>query len=278
MTKHDATELIEIGASPNWRDYFQEIWHYRHFIWVNGKTRARLRNSGFVLGSFWTVARPILDIAIYGLIFGVLLHTSRGVENFLPFLLVGVGWFGPLTNSLNDAAGLMRTYRNLLRSFNFPRAIIPLSGWVTAILNALPTLVIASGVGFILGGNFEAPYRLLLLIPLFFLMAAFTLGIFFGVSSATYFFPDLKVFISTISRIWFYVSGVFFSIDSLFDIDYVRFVSNANPAFYLLQLAREIVVYGGIGGAWNWAALTSLSVSCFLIGLLIFKLGESRYV
>ena len=42
------------------------------------------------LGQLWQVLTPLLNAAVYYLIFGIILDTSRGVPNFPAFLITGI--------------------------------------------------------------------------------------------------------------------------------------------------------------------------------------------
>ena len=74
-------------------DYLREIWRRRDFAsaLAAGKKSAQYRDT--ILGRLWQVLGPILNAIVYYFIFGVLLQTSKGVDNFPAFLIVGVFTF-----------------------------------------------------------------------------------------------------------------------------------------------------------------------------------------
>ena len=58
--------------------YLSETWHYRHFIYEHAKFKASVDNDDMFLGRLWNLLEPLLRIAMYGLMFGLILRTSRG--------------------------------------------------------------------------------------------------------------------------------------------------------------------------------------------------------
>ena len=78
------------SARPPAFDYLRQLWQRRHFI---GGLATALNVSMYTearLGQLWQVLTPLLNVAVYFFVFGELLHTSRGVPNYLPFLVTGV--------------------------------------------------------------------------------------------------------------------------------------------------------------------------------------------
>src|SRR4030081_1103108 len=70
--------LAVAGARPRPWAYARRLWVARHFIVTWATARNQAMYSGSRLGQIWQVLTPILNVAVYYLIFGVLLGTSRG--------------------------------------------------------------------------------------------------------------------------------------------------------------------------------------------------------
>ena len=92
------------------------------------------------LGMAWWVAEPLLNMAIYYLVFGIFL--KRGTEDFVVFLLVGIvmwQWFASTVT--NGQSSILRN-KNLLQQAPLNKVIFPL----IQVLASLPKFA----VGFIL--------------------------------------------------------------------------------------------------------------------------------
>ena len=78
------------------------------------------------LGQVWQILTPLLNAAVYFLIFGVILDTRRGVPNFIPFLVTGVFIFNFTQRSFIIASRVINDSLPLIRALHFPRACLPL--------------------------------------------------------------------------------------------------------------------------------------------------------
>src|SRR5690606_5095088 len=107
--------------------YLAQGWQRRHFIYADSRARAFSGNRDFLLGNLWLVGRPILEGLVYFIIFGLILGTDRGIENFPGYLMIGVFLFSFTSRTTTTAVGSMLASRNFLQSFHFPRASVPLA-------------------------------------------------------------------------------------------------------------------------------------------------------
>jgi teichoic acid transport system permease protein len=201
------------SARPPALEYLRQLWHRRHFI---GGLATALNVSMYTearLGQLWQVLTPLLNVAVYFLVFGELLHTSRGVPNYLPFLVTGVFVYNFTQRSFIIASRVMNDSLPLIRVLHFPRACLPL-GYV---LIELQQLLISFGVLIIivlLSGE-PITWYWLLAIPALMLQALFNAGGGLVMARWGAGFDDVSQLMPFIMRTWMYLSGVLFSIQSL---------------------------------------------------------------
>lgn len=82
--------LTVSGARPGLAEYTRQLWGRRHFINEFAKARTAAQYTQARLGQLWQVMTPLLNAAVYYLIFGVLIGTRKGVDNFIAFLVTGI--------------------------------------------------------------------------------------------------------------------------------------------------------------------------------------------
>src|SRR5690349_3337379 len=82
--------LTAAGRLPGLAEYTRHLWSYRHFIaaFANAKVTAALGSTR--LGVVWQVLTPLINAAVYYLVFGVLINTKDSVDNFIAYLCAGV--------------------------------------------------------------------------------------------------------------------------------------------------------------------------------------------
>ena len=73
-----------------------------------------------MLGNLWHLLNPALSIAIYYVIFGLLLDTTRGVDNFILFITIGIFVFQYTQRATTQGATSITQNLGLLKAIRFP--------------------------------------------------------------------------------------------------------------------------------------------------------------
>lgn len=273
----DTSRLKPVGERPPLGAYLGQLWRRRHFIVADSRARAFSGNRDTLLGRFWLVGKPLLDGLTFFLIFGLLLGTARGIENYIGFLLIGVFMFSFTSGSLTAGASVMVTGKNLIRAFSFPRASIPLALALKQTISMLP-VVLTMFVMITLIPPHAKVTPLWALFPLVFLLQmAFNTGVILYAARLTNALPDLRMVIGFSSRLWMYGSGVMYSIDRFVTHPQVLAAMELNPAYCVLEITRDLLLYDTMPEMKLWLTLTAWAVVTPLLGFLYFWQGEEDY-
>src|SRR5690606_31391332 len=119
--------LERVGASPRLRSYIAQTWQRRDFAMTLARYRLQAAMSENRLGMGWVVLRPILNAALFGTIFGVIMPAGSRPDNFVPFLIVGFFIFEYFAKTLSGGANSIVGAKSLVRSLKFPRMLLPLA-------------------------------------------------------------------------------------------------------------------------------------------------------
>src|SRR6266487_4911913 len=165
---------------PSLPAYCRQLWQRRHFILAFATARNVAMYSEARLGQLWQVLTPLLNAAVYFLIFGVLLGISRGVPGYIPFLVTGVFVFNFTQRSCITSSTVMRQNLPLIRALPFPRGCLPL-GYV---IIELQQLLLSFAVLFVIILAYGEPvtWYWLLIIPLLALQTLFNVGCSFSLA------------------------------------------------------------------------------------------------
>ncbi len=273
-----ALGLSRVGGRPPLLPYLAEVWRRREFVHSLARYRLEAENGRNRLGMGWVVLRPLLNAAVYGVVFGVLLRTSRGVEDFVAFLVLGVLMFEYFSSCFSSGAKSITANAALVQSLAFPRMALPLAHVVQRFLQFGPMLLVMVVTALLAGSRPHAQW--LLLIPLVALFSLFNAGLTLVTARLTVHFRDLTQLLPFLSRLLFYTSGVFFSIDDRFaDGSTAQALVDAQPIHEFLTLARAILLDGPsyeIPTAY-WAYATAWSFGTAVAGVLFFWWAEERY-
>lgn len=227
-----------------------------------------------VFGNLWHLLNPVLSIAVYYLVFGVLLDTTRGVEYFIPFLAIGVFVFQYTQKSTTSGARSLVSNQGLLRSISFPRAMLPLTTVVTETLSFLPGVAVMIAVALIAGVPVQVAW--LVIVPVIVLQFTFNVGAALISARLNHGFRDIENLLPFVFRLLFYGSGVLFSVDAYLDDPELRWVFIANPVFCFLALYRWALLdmpaqTAEVVSAIGWTA------GLLVLGLWWFRRGEASY-
>ncbi|WP_083940821.1 ABC transporter permease [Schaalia vaccimaxillae] len=288
-----AAALIEHGQSrvktvPTWRlhpvsarpgifEYCRKIWQRRFFILADSRAKAFSSSRGTTLGKTWLILRPFLDAMVFFAIFGLLLQTGRGIDNFLAYLVVGMNTFGLMQAGLNSGGTILPGAKNMLRAFSFPRASLVFSWSLRGLFDFLPVLLATILFIMVVPPHVKPSTTWILVVPVVVLVWIFSIGLALITASLTARIPDLKFIWPLLSRFWFYGSGIFFSIDRFADHPAVMALMTANPGYQVLNLMRQCLVYDTIPETSQWAYVLAWVLGTFVLGFVIFWSHEESY-
>ncbi|MBO0786884.1 MAG: ABC transporter permease [Actinobacteria bacterium] len=236
------------AARPPVFAYLRQLWQRRHFIVGFATARTIAMYTEAKLGQLWQVLTPLLNAGVYFLIFGELLHTNRGVANFIPFLVTGVFVFNFTQRSFITASKVMRDSLPLIRALYFPRACLPL-GYVVIELQQL-LLSFAVLIVIVLASGEPVTWYWLLALPALALQTVFNIGSGLLLARWGAGFDDVSQLLPFIVRTWMYTSGVMFSIPALSLLangtlkshPTLAYLMQINPAAVFITLVRNTLL------------------------------------
>lgn len=267
-------ELVTLGVKEPIGDYLRSMWARRDFAMALARNDLRARHMNSFLGQAWYLMNPALNIAIYFLIFGVVLNARRGVESYISFLVIGVMFFRLTQNAVINCASCITKNAGLIRSIQFPRALIPVSVIIEAVLQFIPSIFLIALVTVI---DADAPMWNWLGIPVILAATvAITLGLGLVAARIGAFLTDLQQLLPHFFRIMLYVSGVLFSVNDRIGNQTIRNLFFLNPFYDIIEGARWAFMGRPIGER-VVVGLAGWTVVSLIAGLLVFKRGEHRY-
>ena len=272
-----APGLQRAGARLPIAEYSRRLYERRWFVAAYSTASNAVGYQGSFLGQAWQLLTPLLNILVYYLIFGMLLHTNRGVSNYIAFLSVGVFVFSFCTDSLVAGSRSITSNIGLVRALQFPRAVLPVSTTLVALLRLLYSLSVLIPIVLITGEPLT--WRWLELVPALALQSMFCLGLAFVVARIGARVPDTTQALPFVSRVWTYTSGVMYSVQhfALGHAHWVSTVLTLNPGTVYLSLARNALLVGNPVTPGTWLLAIAWSVGTLAVSYLYFWRGEEEY-
>jgi ABC-2 type transport system permease protein len=246
--------------------------------WTLAVTDFKLRFFGSALGYLWQLMQPLMLFGVLYTVFSVLLNFS-GSERFYPVaLLSGIVMFSFISEATTNSVRAIINREPLVRKIEFPRAAVPLSTVLTALmnfgLNLVPVFIflMASG-GSVRASWLELPFLVLLLV-------VWLTGLSMLLSALFVRFRDIEPIWGVILQILFYATPVFYTLSTIADKSGQEWVGQAimiNPFAALLQQFRHAIVdpshisaAAAIGGTGRLLAPLAVILLTFALGCWVF--------
>jgi teichoic acid transport system permease protein len=269
------------GDRPDLITYTRWLWRYRHFISTFASAKNLATFTTARLGQLWHVLTPLTNAAVYFLIFGVILNTQHGINNFVAYLCTGIFVFGYTQQATTAGVKAITDHLGLIRALQFPRACLPISATLTqlqqmaATMGVLMLIIVVSGE--------PLSFKWLLLIPVLLLQSVFNAGLALAVARLGSKIIDLKQIMPFVLRTWLYGSGVFYSLASVSKRlpEWASVILHANPLLVYIELAREALLEQppptGQSLTQMWLLAIVWAVAIGLGGYVYFWRGEKEY-
>jgi len=231
---------------PSLISYMRLVWQRRHFIVAYATARNVSMYTEARLGQLWQVLTPLLNSAVYYLVFGILFQANRGISNYIAYLVTGVFIFSFTERSIVVGSTVMRANITLIRALHFPRACLPLAYVMVELeqllLSMLVLFAIVLGTGHHYGNSLT--WYWLLLVPTLVLQATFNMGAALIMARLGAGAQDFSQLIPFLTRIWRYFCGVMYSIASLPTSLplWAKNVLQLNPAAVYITLTRRAIM------------------------------------
>jgi teichoic acid transport system permease protein len=268
------------GARPGLVDYTRQLWGRRHFITEFAKARTAAQYTQARLGQLWQVMTPLLNAMVYYLIFGLLIGTKRGIDNFIAFLVTGVFIFTFTQSSVLSGVRAISGNLGLIRALHFPRASMPISFTLMQLQQLMMSMFVLLAIVLMTGEVPDASW--LLVIPALFTQWVFNTGMALIVARLGSKMTDLAQLMPFILRTWMYLSGVMYSIDKLTvgAPHIVRILLDINPAAVYIDLMRYALIDSVTASQMPphvWASAVGWALLVGVGGYIYFWKAEESY-
>src|SRR5580658_2387752 len=230
------------SARPSLSSYLRLVWQRRHFIVAYSTARSVSMYTEARLGQLWQVLTPLLNSAVYYLVFGILFQANRGISNYIAFLVTGVFIFGFTERSIVVGSTVMRANIALIRALHFPRACLPLAYVLVELQQLLVSLLVLFTI--VLATGEPLTWYWLFLVPVLAMQATFNMGAALILARLGAGAQDVTQLIPFLTRIWRYFCGVMYSIASLPATlpEWAKEVLSLNPAAVYITLTRYAIM------------------------------------
>jgi homopolymeric O-antigen transport system permease protein len=257
---------------------YADLIRYRELFGSLFRRDLRARYKGSIFGVAWSLANPLLLMAIYVLVFSLLWKVTS-IDHYPLFLLCGLCVWIFVSSSLTGAARSMLDYAELIKKVRFPRQLVAFSVVATQLV---PFAVMLGGLIVVNAIVLERTRDTVLLsIPIAAGIVALAAGMSLAVASANVVFRDVEHLLAALLLPWFFLTPILYSLEELpggFDkydtvVDVLRWANPLTPPIYAL---RDPLFYGEVPAAGDVLYLIVAAVASLAVGAFVFSRVDDR--
>jgi ABC-type polysaccharide/polyol phosphate export permease len=244
---------------------------YRHLLRNLVVKDLKLKYRGSIFGFIWSLANPLLMIAVYTVAFTYILRLRTPA--FVFYLMLGILAWTFFANAIAMSAGAIVDNGGLVRSVWFPRAILPIATVLFNFAQYLLTAVVFLPVMLVIYR--VAPAAPMLAFPVFLLLQlALTIGLALIIAVGTAFFRDVRHFVDVALAILFWLTPVVYETTQV--PERLRRAILLAPLSPYITAYHDVFYYGRWPAAEVWILAAGYAALALFAGLWLITRVEDR--
>jgi ABC-type polysaccharide/polyol phosphate export permease len=192
---------------------YSDLVRYRELFANLFRRDFHAKYRGSALGVLWSVVNPIALLAVYLVVFGVILNKSGGIPHYWLYLLAGLSCWIFFAVSLQTAARSMVDSADLIRKVRFPRQLVAFSVVATQAVTFAVMLVLLIVLSLIFVP--DARTTVWLVLPLAPLYACLVAGVALVVACLNVVLRDVEHILTAALLPWFFLTPILWSFSTL---------------------------------------------------------------
>lgn len=247
------------------------LWAYRGLVHELVVRDIKVRYKRSVLGVFWTMLAPLLNMIALTLVFSALL--KQQIQNYPVYFMAGSIFWTFFSQTTSSAASQTQDSNEIAKRIYIPRSVFVVSalgvGLVNLVLSIVPLVAILLVTGFPI-------YPTWWFLPISILIVSlFAAGMGFLLFTLASRFTDIREMYLVLVQTWFFLTPIVYH-PSIVPPRF-RFALWANPMYYLIQTFRKPIYDGVIPAAALVGASAAFAIAIFVTGWIYFSRRVDRF-
>lgn len=269
---NDTITIIESKTSWQFIN-FKELIEYRDLIYFLVWRDIKVLYAQTILGFFWAILQPLIQIVIFTIVFGKVAKVSTDGIPYILFSTVAIIPWTYISQSMSQSSQSLIAGQAMLGKIYFPRLTFP----ITPVFARL----VDFGISILIILCVMLYYRVmptwnLLLFPLFLaMMISVPLGVGMWLSALAIRFRDVKHAMPFVVRMLIYSAPIVYSASSIPET--YRLIYSLNPIVGVIEGFRACLLGTQMPWPYIWPGIIT-SVLLLTSGALYFKRMERVFV
>lgn len=250
----------------------------------------KVKYKGSALGFVWSLANPLLYLAVFSLVFNVFLRS--GVPNFAVHFMAGMLCWNFFLMATGGATGSVVGAGNLVKKVPFPRIILPLATVGFAGVQSLLQFGVFVVFLLVFYRDFLGP-QLVLVVPALAVLVVFTLAVSLLVSSLNVIYRDVQHLYELMTLAWFWLNPIVYPVtvarDAMGEWFWVYMLNPVAAVATAMQraiyvhvqpagAASPVLAADGYGWYLQWLGVAAVvSAALLALGLFTFRRFQRNF-
>jgi lipopolysaccharide transport system permease protein len=248
-----------------------EQYTFRELLYQMTRRDLLLRYKQTVMGFGWAIFMPLLNTAVFSVIF----TRVAPLDTAMPYPLYaycGLLAWNFTASSLRFAVNSLTSNSSLVTKVYFPREIFPIS----AVAVSLVDFAVGSSVLIALMVYYQVvPTAAIAALPWVLMVhVMFTMAIALVLAMGNLFYRDVKYIFELVITVWMFMSAVLYPVDRVGGL--AGTIMAINPMTPILEAYRDVLLRGRTPDA-AFLLTTGMAAVMLLVAWIIFHRAESEF-
>jgi len=245
---------------------------YRELLYQMTLRDLLLRYKQTVMGFGWAIFMPLVNTAIFSVIFTRVARIETPVPYPL-FAFCGFLFWNFFASSLRFSVLSLTSNSNLVTKVYFPREIFPFSAVLVCLVDLAVGSILLAGLMFYYGIAISP--ALFFLPVVLAVLLAFTAGLALLLAMSNLYYRDIKYLFEVGITVWMFSTSVVYPVESVGGR--LGQLLALNPMTQLIEACRSVMLYGRLPAAGPFTAAAVVSILVLFAGWQIFHRAEFAF-
>jgi len=252
-------------------EIFTEQWQYRELLLRMTMRDLLLRYKQTAMGFGWAIFMPLLNTAIFSVIFTRVATLDVGVP-YPVYAFSGLVAWNFFASALRFSVVSLTSNPSLVTKLYFPREIFPFSAVLVSLVD-LAVAFLALGAVMLYYGT-PVGWSLLLLPVVVLVLALFTAAIALLLAMGNLFYRDVKYLFEIVISVWMFASSVVYPVDRVGGR--LGTLLDLNPMTHFINAFRAVVIENRVPDP-AFAAIAAITLVLLVVVWLRFHAAEFEF-
>ena len=266
-------ETAQAGVWSDLREIVGELVTYRELLFRMVHRDLLIRYKQTVMGLGWAVFMPIVNTAIFSLVFMRVAPIDTGMPYPL-YAFSGLLMWNAFATSAKFAVNSLTSNPNLVTKVYFPREIFPLSALLVSTVDSLVSFVLLAAV---MAYYHVVPTAAILLLPVVVLVQiTFTAALGLVLAMANLFYRDVKYLFDAAITVWMFATSVVYPVERIGG-RLGQIVLTLNPMAPIIEAFRSVVIRGVLPDPHTFLPAAIGSFIALIVASVAFHRAEFKF-